>query len=29
MDADRNARKSAVVIQIKGGKFTVYDVIRP
>lgn len=29
IDAERNARKSAVMIQIKGGKFTVYDVIRP
>ncbi len=29
MDAGRNARKSAVMIQISGGKFTVYDVIQP
>jgi branched-chain amino acid transport system substrate-binding protein len=29
IDEERNARKSAVVIQIKGGKFTVYDVIQP
>lgn len=29
IDAERNARKSAVMIQISGGKFTVYDVIQP
>lgn len=29
MDAERNARKSAVMIQISGGRFTVYDVIQP
>lgn len=29
MDAERNARKSAVMIQISGGKFAVYDVIQP
>jgi branched-chain amino acid transport system substrate-binding protein len=29
MDAERNARKSAVMIQINGGKFTVYDVVQP
>lgn len=29
IDEERNARKSAVVIQIKDGKFTVYDVIQP
>jgi branched-chain amino acid transport system substrate-binding protein len=29
MDADRNARKSAVMLQISGGKYKVYDVIYP
>ncbi len=29
IDSERNARKSAVMIEIKGGKFTVYDVIQP
>lgn len=29
IDNERNARKSAVMIEIKGGKFTVYDVIQP
>lgn len=29
IDPERNARKSAVMIQINGGKFTVYDVIQP
>ncbi len=29
IDEERNARKSAVMIEIKGGKFTVYDVIEP
>jgi branched-chain amino acid transport system substrate-binding protein len=29
IDPERNARKSAVMIQISGGKFTVYDVIQP
>lgn len=29
IDSERNARKSAVMIQIRGGKFTVYDIIKP
>lgn len=29
IDAERNARKSAVVLQISGGKYRVYDVIQP
>ncbi len=29
IDSERNARKSAVMIEIKGGKFTVRDVIQP
>jgi branched-chain amino acid transport system substrate-binding protein len=29
IDEERNARKSAVMIQINGGRFTVYDVIKP
>ena len=29
MDAERNARKSAVMLQISGGKYKVYDVIYP
>jgi branched-chain amino acid transport system substrate-binding protein len=29
IDEERNARKSAVVLQIAGGKFKVYDIIQP
>ncbi|HWO56827.1 MAG TPA: ABC transporter substrate-binding protein [bacterium] len=29
IDEERNARKSAVVLQITGGKFKVYDIIQP